>query len=118
MSARKIVTRCPCCQQQIPEPLGFRPAIHLGAMQERLFQILRRAPDGLTCGQIIDVIYANRRDGGPAHNIVSVMAKCINRKIVPLGLRIRGTGGPGSVYRLLRVRVYRPHKRPNARVSP
>ncbi len=102
MSARKLVTHCPCCQQPIPDPIGFRPGIHLGAVEARLFQTLRRAPDGLTCGELIDIIYANRRDGGPEHNIISVMAKNINRKIAPLGLRIKGTGGPGSVYRLLR----------------
>lgn len=87
----------------MPDPIGFRPKVHFGAMQFRLFQALRRAPDGLRCGELIDILYAQDPDGGPLHNIIAVMAKQINRKIAPMGLRIKGTGGPGSVYRLLQV---------------
>jgi hypothetical protein len=99
---RKPITRCPCCGQTVPDPIGFRPGLHLGAMQERLLRVLQRAPDGLTVRQIVDVVYANVRDDPPAHNSVAVMARQMNRKLAPLGLRIKGTGGPGSVYRLLR----------------
>lgn len=72
-------------------------------MQYRLFHALRRAPDGLQCYELVDILYGNDPNGGPLHNIIAVMARQINKKIEPMGLRIKGTGGPGSVYRLLRV---------------
>jgi hypothetical protein len=104
-SRRKVHHRCPCCEQPVPDPIGFRPKVHLGAMQYRLFHALRRAPDGLRCAELIDILYAQDRNGGPLHNIIAVMARQINRKIEPMGLRIKGTGGPGSVYRLLQVQL-------------
>lgn len=71
-------------------------------MQQRLLNIVRRAPEGLTCREIMDMLYANVSEPR-THNVVSVMVKHINRKIEPMGLQIRGSGGPGSIYRLLQV---------------
>jgi hypothetical protein len=73
-------------------------------MQQRLFDVLRGAPEGLTCWALLERVYSGH-DDTPARNVISVMVKKINPKLAPLGLRIKGTGGPGSVYRLLREEV-------------
>lgn len=103
MTLPKKIHRCPCCEQLLAEPIGFREKLHLGVMQARLFHALRRAPDGLTAPELHGILYAQASDGGPDVRVISVMAKHINRKIIPLGLKIRGTGGPGSVFHLLQV---------------
>lgn len=61
-------------------------------------------PDGVTVWQILDFVYADDPDGGvTAHNIVSVMAMAINKQIRPQGFEIRASGGPGSLYTLIRI---------------
>lgn len=101
MTPRKPITRCPCCGQEIDDPIGFVPKVRMGPMQERLVQILRRAPDGMSVVDLADLLYANR-NYAPDPHIVTVMAWHINRKINPIGLRIRSTKGPGAVYFLER----------------
>lgn len=99
------IKKCPCCGQETSDYIWVsRDLFTLGPMQKRLIGILRQAPDGLPVDEIMGQLYANAKDGGAVtRNIISVMAMQINRKMVKHGLAIRGTGGPGSVYRLVEV---------------
>ena len=95
--------KCPCCGQEVSDFLWVdRELVRLGAMQQRLVNILKAAPEGLTVYDVVDRLYSSSASGGPSgNNIIAVMAAHINKKLKPLGISIRGTGGPGSVYRLV-----------------
>ena len=79
-------------------------AVTLGPNQQALFNIMKAHPDGISAKTIHDRLFTTNRDGDPhCHNIVAVTASKLNEKIKAWGLRIKGTGGPGSVYRLVRL---------------
>lgn len=49
----------------------------------------------------MDAIYSDDAGGGPERsNVVAVMVSHINRRLARQGYKIRGSGGPGSVYLL------------------
>ena len=100
--------RCPCCGQAVSIDLLDNAVpenfFWLGAMQQGLFDLVKKHPQGISAESIRDRLYANSRNGSESqHNIVAVMARHVNKKLKPLGLRIKGTGGPGSVYRLIKL---------------
>lgn len=90
---------CPTCGRAFP------PVIEVGGKRRQaLFDYVANHPEGVTVWQIIETVWADDPNGGPEQtNIVPVMAKQINRKLKKLGLscRIKATGGPGSLYRLV-----------------
>lgn len=67
-----------------------------------VFNAVVARPYGLTVDEIVDALYGHREDGGPeyARNIVSTRLVSLNRKLKPLGMRIKGWGGPGSKFHL------------------
>lgn len=78
--------------------------VHLGANQQALFNIMKANASGISAETIRERILTTNRNGEPYNpSIVAVMAKHVNDKIKPWGLRIQSTGGPGSVYRLIRI---------------
>jgi hypothetical protein len=97
----KSVTVCPCCGR--PRLLNEAEA-SLAPMERRLFQIVDRAgAPGISNPECIAKLYAG--DRRPiSSNIISVMVHHLNRKIVPFGIAIRSRGGPGAVYRLIRLK--------------
>ena len=105
MSRKRIKPRCPCRGASLPERLGIDPAmVHMGANQQALFNLIKANPRGLSVEVIRDRILTTSRRGEPyCNSIVAVMAKHVNDKIKPWGLRIQATGGIGSVYRLIRI---------------
>lgn len=73
-----------------------------GARRQRMVDFLATRPDGATVWEVLGAVYADDPDGGPEDsNVISVMAAQINRKLAPLGYRVRGSGGPGSRYFLI-----------------
>jgi hypothetical protein len=88
--------RCKHCGQIIP------PKVQVGGKRRQaMFDYIAAHPEGVTVWQILAYVYADDPNGGPeSHNIVSVVAKQINRIVNPLGVRIKGSGGPGSRYTL------------------
>ena len=108
VSNRRKGKQCPCCGQAVSVDLLDNAVpenfFWLGAMQQALFDLVKKHPQGIKACDIKDRIYASTRDGGASqHNIVAVMARHVNKKLKPLGMRIKGTGGPGSVYRLIKI---------------
>jgi hypothetical protein len=91
--------KCPCC-----DGTG---RIALTPMQFRVWDVLRRAgADGISCSALAERVYADRPDGGPesATHCIWTHASLANRRLKELGQRIVATGGPGSIYRLERLR--------------
>jgi hypothetical protein len=95
--------RCPCCGTPM-EQLGRDASIHLGPVQQALFDIMKKHPNGIPCETIRErVFHTSRRGERYSRNIVWVVAHNVNKKIKQWGLKIEGTGGPGSIYRLIRL---------------
>lgn len=92
---------CPTCGRAFP------PKIDVGGKKRQLiFDYVARHPEGVTVGQIMEYVYAEDPNGGPeSSNVVAVQAWHINRYLETRGApyRIRGRGGPGSIYRLYTV---------------
>ena len=89
------LAKCPTCGQIVP------PQVFLPKMQQRIYDYIARHPQGSNRQQIIDAIYWDDPNGGPDWlNGISVQIRHINKRINVLGIIIKGTGGPGSVYRL------------------
>lgn len=89
---------CPTCLRPLP-PANIQVR---GAKPQALLDYVLAHPDGVRTRQIFDIIYAADPNGGPLSlNIVAVMVNKLNRHFEKqdVKLRIRGTGGPGSVYR-------------------
>jgi hypothetical protein len=75
-----------------------------GKRRQAMLDFLILRTDGATVWDIMGAVYANDIGGGPEKpNIISVMVMRINEQIAHRGFKVRATGGPGSVYRLVRV---------------
>ncbi len=88
------MTACPTCGHPIPE--DHLPGIHFSPLQGKIFKIIsRRSPAGISQEDLADVVYADRRDGGPINARVTIRTTIyqINRKLIPHRLRITGRGG-------------------------
>ena len=60
----------------------------------------------LVAETIRERLFSTKKDGsnyGKCQSIVAATANHVNRKIVGWGLQIKSTGGPGSVYRLVKL---------------
>lgn len=97
-----MVEVCKCCGHPIASD---EIAAVLPGKQRRLYEIVRDAGQlGVSCGTVMDRLYADDINGGPeSHNVVQVQAMHVNRKLRAFGIAVRGRGGPGSVYRLVKL---------------
>jgi len=95
---------CPHCKRPFP------PNLYVGGIRRQaLVDYIAKHPEGVTVWQIIAAIYADDPNGGPEkHNIVSVMASKANKTLKELGWRIKATGGPGSLYTLVKLEMEGP----------
>jgi hypothetical protein len=65
---------------------------------------LAKHPEGSTVWQILEAIYADDPSGGPEqHNIVPVMKLHANKHLHRQGWHIKSSGGPGSLYTLVKL---------------
>jgi len=91
---------CPACKRP------FAPEVQVGGiLRQRLYDYVARNPQGVTRQQIIDYVYHDDANGGPDNpNIIPVVVKHVNNRLEAGGhaIRIRGWGGPGSTYKLVR----------------
>jgi hypothetical protein len=105
MSARERLPNrrphlCPACQRPYPPPL----VVHL-PVRQRIVDLIANRPDGITRGEILDFVYANDPNGGPANpNTVSVLIKHANAELAAQGFRIEPAWlGRGARHRLVRI---------------
>lgn len=94
-----MIRCCPECKRPLPPEVKIR-----GAKRQQMYDFIAAHPEGVTRPQIMDHLYRDDPNGGPEFaQIVPVMANKINKQLKEMGLRIqiRGSGGPGSVYRII-----------------
>jgi|HubBroStandDraft_4_1064222.scaffolds.fasta_scaffold00027_41 hypothetical protein len=105
--ASKKNYRCPCCGQLTPDLVGFEgKVVHMGPNQQALFNLLKKAPQGLSHEAIRERVFPSRSNGDDyCHNIVAVTTHYVNKKIAQFKppLKIVSTKGHGSIYRLVRL---------------
>jgi hypothetical protein len=103
-SAGELMTRrphlCPMCQRPFPPRL----VVH-GPVRQRIVDLIANRPDGITRGEILDLVYADDPNGGPANpNTVSVLIMRANEELAAQGFRILPAWrGRGARYQLVRV---------------
>lgn len=90
---------CPTCKRP------FAPDFDAGGpVSQRIYDYIAKHPEGVTRYQVIDWVYADRKDGGPEWaNGISVMIMALNKKLAERGMKIKSRGGPGSIYRLVSI---------------
>lgn len=91
---------CPTCGTPLPG------SVHVGGKRRQaVFDYIRERPHGVSSEQIVGYVYADDPNGGPdcAATVISVVVCRINHILAGLDypLRISGTGGPGSIYRMV-----------------
>jgi hypothetical protein len=91
---------CPTCRRPYPPRL----VVH-GPVRQRIVNLIASRPDGITRGEILDLVYADDPNGGPDNpNTVSVLIKHANAELAAQGFRIEPAWlGPGARYRLVRI---------------
>jgi len=105
---------CPCCEQPLPQRTGLKlvprynivmTSEHAVVLSPHAFKILEAV---MRCARpiddLIDVLYSERRDGGPdtARECVITSVTRINKAINPMGWAVRNhSRGMGThLYRL------------------
>jgi hypothetical protein len=91
--------RCPCCGQRVTVK-NLPEGLHLTRSQLRIFELVSKAgPNGLPSDILLDRLYAEHADGGPAwaaHSMY-VIVHNLNSKLLDHKLIIRANrAGPGS----------------------
>lgn len=88
---------CPTCNRP------WAPDIQVGGQRRQgLLDYIIKHPEGVTTERLKGHVWADDADGGPdSRTIVAVMIRQINIKLEDQGekIRVRGSGGPGSVYK-------------------
>ena len=93
--------KCPCCWQPLAQSITAKLPLHFGPVQQRFFNLVRDYPNQMTRKSLYERIYGNMTRGDHTdESIFSVMAFQMNRKLKPLGLKLKSSGGPGAVWRV------------------
>ena len=91
---------CPHCKRPYPPRLIVR-----GPVRQAIVNLIANRPDGITRGELIDIIYAADPNGGPSTpNTISVLVHLANQQLAQQGYRIEPAWrGRGARYRLARI---------------
>ena len=91
---------CPACRRPFPPHL----VVH-GPVRQRIVDMISNRPDGITRAELLDVVYGDDIDGGPANpNTIAVLIKCANAELAAQGYRIESMWrGRGARYRMTKV---------------
>jgi len=75
-------------------------SINLTRTQQRIANLICASDNGISSDQLLNKLYAHRRDGGPltAQTIIHVYVCKINKKLRPFGMRIHCRGWGGGEY--------------------
>jgi hypothetical protein len=76
-----------------------------GPVRQRIVDLIAGPPDGITRGELLDLVYAADPNGGPNNpNTISVLIKHANEELAAKGFRIESAWlGRGARYRLVRI---------------
>lgn len=92
---------CDKCGQIIPP----KPTLFANQpTRQRVYEIIARRTDGISCKELMDIVYDWDPNGGPENSkVIAVHIWLINKTLRALGLRIGSTRGRGAVYRLVKL---------------
>lgn len=94
---------CPCCAGK--GEIDDVPPVPLTPMQLKIFNAVKRSPHGVGGDRLVDVIYADRVDGGPEYARVSLSVLIINAnarlKAAGVEITTRVNGRRSLFYRLV-----------------
>ena len=88
---------CPHCNRP------YAPALRVtGPVRQRIVLLVANRPDGITAGDLAELVYADRPNGEPewAANSIKCTIHYANKELAPQGYRIKSDMGPGARYRL------------------
>jgi hypothetical protein len=91
---------CPHCKRP------YAPALRVtGPVRRRIVLLVANRPDGITAGDLANLVYADRPNGEPewAANSIKCTIHYANKELAPQGYRIKSDMGPGARYRLERI---------------
>ena len=84
-----------------------------------MVELLAMHPEGIDKYDLMDLIYADERNGGPlSTNIIAVMVKQANKQLRPQGYEIKSTqhGGRGALWLLKEIENARPVRQPSKHI--
>lgn len=96
------VPLCPSCGHPI---VSDEIGVVLTPLQRRIFNLVKRAGvAGVSCQEVMAIVYANVRGGGPVSaNIVSVVCNQMNKRLEQFSIAIKGIRGRGGTIALCRL---------------
>jgi len=105
MTKPKQLTACPCCGQALDHPVRLADlGPMLSPMEQSLFNLMKKCPDGIGSADIRDRLYPLTRDGNLPHpHTVAVVANHANKKLAAWGLKIEAGRGRHAAYRLVQI---------------
>lgn len=74
--------------------------------QARVYSMVRKAPAVINGWRLVELMYADRVDGGPefALDCVHAIIRTLNKRLKPIGERVRADKrGPGATYRIVKI---------------
>jgi hypothetical protein len=75
-----------------------------GPVRRRLVEVIANHPDGITRGELMNLVYAEDVNGGPdCAGTISVLVYFANKQLESQGWRIMSERGPGAKYHLERI---------------
>jgi hypothetical protein len=74
-------------------------------VRQRIVDLIANRPDGITRGELLDLVYADDPGGGPDNpNTISVLIALANKQLADQGWHIEPAWlGRGARYRLVRI---------------
>lgn len=102
VTSRHGVSTCPHCGHPM---VSDDVARALPKVQRRIYETIRDAGSaGISWVDCAARVYADDPTGGPTSNSISVLiSRHLNPALAKRGLRLISRGGPGSVYRLVKL---------------
>ena len=85
-----------------------------GIIRQRIVNALAEAADGLHRDQLMNTVYYDDPNGGPAFATLRVNIWQTNKVLAGMGYRIKADNGRGSRYRLEWLAPKAPHRRSTA----
>ena len=97
-----MVKVCECCGHPVPE---FNTLRGLTPMQQKILDVVERAgAAGISRREIMDIVYRDDENGGPASpNVMNVQKTKMQAVLQNHGLKITSEGGHYSLWRLEKI---------------
>lgn len=99
---------CPCCGGKGKVELRKPLPIQLAPIQSRIYRAVQAAPDAIGGQKLIEIVYSDRRDGGPesATACIHTLINQMNKRLAKVGEKLcADRRGAGATYRIVKLDV-------------